>query len=147
MNLINHLTIVLGGFFFNQILWIIFIYPTLYIFIQISGIDLVSWGSLHPGYVVAWNTFNDVVPYIITSIRQNFSLEVNNQDKIMSIFGILYSILGLLVAWRWSGNPHLIGLNYWLLTLIVFMVRIGLLWNLSNKAYIMRHIILTNNTK
>jgi hypothetical protein len=147
MNIINHLTIVGGAFFTNQMLWIIFIYPTLYIFIEYTGIDLVEWGTNHPGYVVAWNSFNDIVPYIITSLRQNFSLEPQINDKIMTIFGILYTILGVLVAWRWSGNIHLQGLIYWLLTLIVFMVRAGLLLNLSYKAYMIRHVILANNDK
>lgn len=140
MNKIYYGRVAIGAFFINQLLWIIFIYTFGFFFIQISGIDLVNWASLRPGYVIFWNCFNDMVPYFITSVRQNFNFNITKFDNFMVSLFFGYTLLGLLVAWRWSNNPFLLGLDYGFLTLLIFINRFGLISFLTYKAQ-MKHVI------
>jgi hypothetical protein len=99
---------------------------------------LIGWGSAHPGYVIFWNFFNDFIPYLITGYAQNFRKEVDNTSIGFFVLLIGYGIVGLLVAWRWKDNPNLAGLNYPLLTLMIFVARVLMIWNLNLKLKIKR---------
>ena len=133
MKLGRMLVIVASTYCINQIIWLIIAWISVFLFIKISGFHLFHWGYIHPGYIIFWNFFNDFIPYLITSYRQNFNPKVDYGTWGLVGALVTYGIVGFYLAWKWRWNPHLNGLNYPILSLMVFGARALMIWNLCLK--------------
>ena len=144
MNLWSNLAVVLSTYCLNQIIWLSIAWTSVFSFVGITGYNLLEFGNNHPGYVIFWNFFNDFIPFLITSYRKNFRTEITTNSIMLIWFLLGYGVAGLYIAWWASGNPHLAGLNYSMLTLMVFGARILMLWNISlqYKNFREKHFIL-----
>jgi hypothetical protein len=131
MSFLSHWIVVLSTYCLNQIIWLSIAWSSVFTFVAISGYNLLAWGSQHPGYIIFWNFFNDFIPFLITLYRKNFHSTVTLNSLMLVIFLIGYGVSGLYIAWWASGNPYLAGLNYSMLTLMVFGARFLMLWNLN----------------
>ena len=131
-NIINNIIIVTGAFFFNQSIWLIFIWTSVWLFMTLTSIDLIALGSLHPAYIIGWNILHDVVAYGVTSYRQNFMIN-NGVNGIFTVFFILYTIIGFLTGLAKADNPHLAGINYPWIMAGVFILRFLFLYFLYRK--------------